>query len=156
MATPQKFSRPGPWDQESDELDWMDGRTGYHCCVLRVPGSGHLCGYVQVPQGHPLHGVGYGAQITKKQPRALFDGWFLIDDDYESVGSLFDVHGGITFDGDLTDRDGHWFGFDCAHSGDLCPKYDIGRDGIYRDIAYVKRECASLAKQLKQLKQVAA
>lgn len=46
-----------------------------------------------------------------------------------------------------------WFGFDCAHSGDLAPKYDgLGGhhfgDDMYRDLAYVEREVTSLAKQL--------
>jgi hypothetical protein len=46
-----------------------------------------------------------------------------------------------------------WFGFDCAHCDDLCPKL-FGPlrtrllDGVYRDLAYVKGECASLAQQL--------
>ena len=49
-----------------------------------------------------------------------------------------------------------WFGFDCAHAGDICPKmssYGIrsmsGDHGeVYRDIAYVAAECAALAQQL--------
>ena len=45
-----------------------------------------------------------------------------------------------------------WFGFDCAHAGDLCPKMTrYGRhpdDDRYRDIGYVEAECAKLAMQL--------
>lgn len=52
-----------------------------------------------------------------------------------------------------------WFGFDCAHSGDFCPKYahiyeslhpesSIFADGHYRDLVYVRREVESLAEQL--------
>jgi hypothetical protein len=50
-----------------------------------------------------------------------------------------------------------WFGFDCAHSGDLSPKYDndsrfsMGRDGVYRNIAYVQKNCRELAKQLSEI-----
>lgn len=63
-----------------------------------------------------------------------------------------------------------WFGFDCAHCMDLCPQMEMtrremnrrmppppemaalfvrAREGdVYRDIAYVTAECASLAQQL--------
>jgi len=60
-----------------------------------------------------------------------------------------------------------WFGFDCAHAGDYIPGAQHYlpthlRDTLgaptgwstvveYRDIAYVKRECESLARQLKAL-----
>lgn len=40
------------------------------------------------------------------------------------------------------------FGFDCAHYGDAVPTYGYSMDGIYRDLAYVREECASLARQL--------
>ncbi|AMN41092.1 hypothetical protein [Rhodoplanes sp. Z2-YC6860] len=49
-----------------------------------------------------------------------------------------------------------WFGFDCAHAGDICPSMsrlglrsmsgDYGE--VYRDIDYVTAECQKLAKQL--------
>lgn len=52
-----------------------------------------------------------------------------------------------------------WLGFDCAHSGDLCPSYDNDLrfrgesryDSIYRDRAYVEDQCRSLAQQLANL-----
>lgn len=67
-----------------------------------------------------------------------------------------------------------WFGFDCAHAFDLCPEMAANlkkmkhlmppappglveameradwRD-VYRDVAYVTAECASLAKQLAEM-----
>jgi hypothetical protein len=49
-----------------------------------------------------------------------------------------------------------WFGFDCAHAGDLCPGMPTFVSGslsiradVYRDLSYVKNECALLARQLK-------
>lgn len=46
-----------------------------------------------------------------------------------------------------------WFGFDCAHSGDLSPGYDFSRrysyENAYRDAEYVANECRRLARQLK-------
>ncbi len=47
-----------------------------------------------------------------------------------------------------------WFGFDCAHSGDLCPKYLANprlsslTDGVYASLGYVRSQCANLAAQL--------
>lgn len=45
-----------------------------------------------------------------------------------------------------------WFGFDCAHFGDCSPgmdtKYGGLRDGSYKTVNYVKRECQELAQQL--------
>lgn len=48
-----------------------------------------------------------------------------------------------------------WFGFDCAHSGDVSPGYDRELRGFgtghdtYRDLDYVVRQCEQLAAQLK-------
>ena len=61
-----------------------------------------------------------------------------------------------------------WFGFDCAHFGDLMPglravlaemrsKVPLvppGMDEVYRDMDYVMAECAGLAQQLKQIEAV--
>lgn len=67
------------------------------------------------------------------------------------------VHVGLTFSGCLGGRRmkrGHWFGFDCAHSGDLVPGMVlrfawIGNDrDTYRSVTYVRAECTGLAEQL--------
>jgi hypothetical protein len=52
-----------------------------------------------------------------------------------------------------------WFGFDCADMGDLCPQmstWGVPRlrtvlSETYKDVAFVKAECAKLAKQLRAL-----
>jgi hypothetical protein len=51
-----------------------------------------------------------------------------------------------------------WFGFDCHHSGDYAPgsdseygRYRYGSETEYRDIPYVKEQCASLAQQLARI-----
>jgi hypothetical protein len=161
----QKYSEPGPWDDEPDELDFTDERTGYACRILRNH-SGALCGYVQVPPDHPLHGVAYNASIDaslmplmesvmegtvgKRSPIQVL----LMSFGERSPGDLFDVHGGITFSGDMRGaaEGSFWYGFDCSHCDDASPKYlDHGLRGTYRDLAYVKAECASLAKQIKQV-----
>jgi hypothetical protein len=133
----------GDWHDEPDKLQWLDQATGLPCLIHRGP-SGALCGYVGVSEAHPLFKADYDAADV-------------------------DVHGGLTFSdmcqgqaetgkgichvpGEGEPDHVWWFGFDCAHSGDLCPAYDgrhfSGGYNQYRGIEYVKSECASLAAQL--------
>jgi hypothetical protein len=135
----------GVWDTEPDKIQWQDEATSLPCLIVRGP-HGSLCGYVGVAESHPL---------------------------YRKEGDDLDVHGGITF-GSLCAEGADeakgichkpgagepdhvwWFGFDTAHAGDFCPKFDTnlgaptgwGENVAYRDIAYVEGECRSLAKQL--------
>lgn len=171
MNTPKaKASKygAGPWADEPDSLTWDDEKTGYRCHIWRNR-MGALCGYVRVPESHPLHGVEYSADIPEAMKPLLdvvMDGpvgkrgaiqVFCAAGGVTRVDILFDVHGGITFSGEPAGADGgHWFGFDCGHAGDLSPglpfrsAFDDAGDE-YRDIEYVKAECASLARQLRQV-----
>lgn len=129
----------GPWDNEPDRITWLieepDGWS-FSCLLLRQE-TGHLCGYISIPWGHPLN------------PDAglpCFD-----------LG--LDVHGGITYserrapddpiEAEGTDR-WHWFGFDCNHLNDYAPGELISRDRykVYRDVDYVQNEVLKLATQL--------
>ena len=138
---------PGPWQDEPDKVQWQDEATGLPCLAVRVPDTGHWCGYVGVSGGHPLFHVSY--------------------QDYDRVDVR--VHGGLTFSDACShgpeDRaichvpepgqsdDVWWFGFDCAHHMDFGPGMTIHgvRNGDYRTLAYVKEQCASLAAQLNNL-----
>lgn len=148
----------GKWHREPDKAQWQDDETGLPCLIVRGP-SGALCGYVGVSEGHPFFGVEYDncehdALYTKEE-----DGW-------ERRYPL--AHGGLTFSDFChpkedpskgichTVEEGEndrvwWLGFDCAHAGDLCPKYGhhypIGGE-TYKDIEYVRREVRDLAAQL--------
>jgi len=135
----------GVWDNEPDKIQWQDETTGLPCLIVRGP-HGALCGYVGVAPGHPL---------------------------FEQSGDDLDAHGGITYG--ATCQEGaneskgichkpgagepdhvYWFGFDCAHAGDFCPKFDTnlgaptgwGEPVTYRDIPYVEGQCRDLARQL--------
>jgi len=146
---------PGPWDAEPAEVRWLTD-AGLPAVVKRID-LGALCGYVGIPAGHPLHGVGY--------------------DDAEDAPA----HGGLTYaEGHLPREppDGlWWFGFDCAHAWDLVPalaasmaeahartlaRFPGGEEVIegmipgmvYRDLAYVRGECEQLATYLRQLEEV--
>lgn len=129
----------GPWKQEPDKVQFTDAATGYPCLIVRGP-VGALCGYVGVPDSHPWHGR-----------------------HYSDVNAY--AHGGLTF----SDRCAHgddpsrgichipqpgesdnvwWFGFDCAHYGDLCPACQTYGAEHYRDIQFVEQECADLAARI--------
>jgi len=151
----------GEWDDEPDKMQWQDEATGLPCLIVRNP-SGALCGYVGVAEGHPCFGINYddAKPVTP------------IDDD---ESDYIDVHGGLTFAdfcADTGDESKHvchvpdpgepkhvwWLGFDCAHSGDLSPKYaryyrerGLGlsdRYETYKALGYVKSQVAKLARQL--------
>lgn len=153
--------RKGEWTNEPDKIQWPDEATGLPCLIVRGP-SGALCGYVGVPDTHPWHGKSYTDAIGAHEEHCTDgDCWG------HSIGSNIRVHGGLTF----SDACAHsseergichvpgpgepdnvwWFGFDCAHSGDLCPSYErhygAGYDS-YKSVDYVRREVTELAKQL--------
>lgn len=134
----------GEWKEEPDRISWVDPETGYHCLIKRGP-VGALCGYVAIEKTHPYY---------KK--------------DHNDIDWEFEVHGGLTYSKHCNGNaevgichltkdndDAWWFGFDCAHYGDFCPRYEsvyniyTGYD-IYRDVEYVKFQVTSLAKQLKE------
>lgn len=139
----------GPWQDEPDRALWR--HRGLPCIITRQPQSGHLCGYVGVPLGHPWHGKGY--------------------DDVDAT-----VHGGLTYaracEGDVChvpkpgeSDDVWWLGFDCSHYRDyapgraammrelsrkhpeLLPPRDRNEDETYMDIDYVQAEVQRLANQ---------
>lgn len=133
---------PGPWNDEPDKLQYTDKETGLPCLVVRN-GAGALCGYVGVDEKHPY-----------------------FNKPYQDIGNL-SVHGGLTFSDFCQEDGGHichkvepgendrvwWLGFDCNHSGDFAPglNYKFGEADDYKDLDYVKGECAILALQLKAI-----
>lgn len=137
----------GVWSSEPDKIQWQDDTTGLPCLILRVKHSGHLCGYVGVPPGHP---------------------WFEMA--YEDVP--VEIHWGLTFANFCQHGEEHgvchvtapeepdrvwWLGFDCGHCEDLSPAYSkemyemfLREWNEYRDVEYVRGQCRSLAKQIKE------
>ena len=125
---------------------------GFKCLVI-FHRMGHRCGYVAVNKNHPLYGLGY---------------------DEDSVIEL-NVHGGFTYAENhipcLGECDYWWFGFDCAHYGDvndwdraieLFPEDTesylsnkqldelFGKFGTVKSLEYVEAECKKLADQLSE------
>lgn len=148
----------GPWQLEPDKMQWEDPETKLPCLIVRNH-SGNLCGYVGVAEGHPFY-----------------------EKRYSDVSPEPACHGGLSFSNFCQeDPEGichlpepgepdkvWWFGFDCAHGGDIIPSFlrlEIQELGIkhftgknpymhetYKDILYVKNEVRLLAKQLAEIK----
>lgn len=152
-----------PWENEPNEASFE--ADGLQCRIVRAP-LGHLCGYVGVPSEHPWFGLPYNALIkpTKDMlgPRDKNDFGpidllcaALSGKDIEKEMPLLlalRVHGGVTWANDHCpdneDKTRWWFGFDCAHAGDLSPETEKWYKGTYRTLEYVVAECQSLAVQL--------
>lgn len=148
----------GPWQTEPDKVQWTDEETGLVCLVRRNP-LGALCGYVGINPEHPWYGKGYSQCL---EGCVDYCDWNRNHSPQERVY----VHGGMTFsdvcDGDEEEGICHvpepgkeddlwWFGFDCAHAGDVVPglRYQpFYGDESYKNVAYVQDQCSKLAKQL--------
>ena len=147
----------GEWDSEPDKVQWEDAATSLPCLAVRHPTMGNWCGYVAVSEGHPYFGKDY-KDVGKE---------------YTDVETDIDCHGGLTFSGFCREDDKEhgichvpapgepdrvwWLGFDCGHAYDLAPGLvatieSIGcrswPGDVYRNLAYVQKECAEIARQL--------
>jgi hypothetical protein len=136
----------GPWLDEPDRLEFRSAVGDLPCLITRQRELGHLCGYVAVPPGHPMHGK-----------------------DLDAVDELV-VHGGVTYANECAGEVCHvprpgepddvwWLGIDCAHGfRDYSP--GMGREvreimqragyteHSYKTVDYVRGELESLAAQL--------
>lgn len=147
------------------ERDWTT-EAGLRAVVLMVRGS-HRCGYVEVPEDHPLQGVEYNEEadvisfnpdevaVGKRSPILLFTASVGASDGKvrRSPDIAFDVHGGLTYSGSgdngyPVESEGWWFGFDCSHYGDGSLDPDMPSSGPVRSEEYVARECERLAEQI--------
>ena len=107
---------------------------GYRCVVV-FNDMGFRCGYVGVPEGHPLYGkeyysgMGISYRELENEPAgkrgivSILRAAYRENDDV-SMDIYFDVHGSLTFsDGGKgssypIESDLWWLGFDCGHCGD--------------------------------------
>jgi len=113
---------------EGDFYEWTS-KSGCQCFIARNSTLLTWCGYVSLTPDNILYGR-----------------------DYDDID--VEVHGGLTFG--EKDSDNNWvFGFDCAHSGDLVPYFNISTYGfyetsgvIYRDREYVISQTNYLDDQL--------
>jgi hypothetical protein len=157
----------GPWSSEPDKAQWTD-LTGLPCLAVRTPGPGHWCGYVGVPADHPMYGLDWqddGSPVT-----------FLVVHSggvNYSAPCAEDEHSSEPMEQRVCHipepgqpDDVWWFGFHCAYGEDFAPGQlptmrSMGMDNPlledffaesaarqYRDLGYVRTQCAYLAAQL--------
>lgn len=187
------WPRRGEWDDEPDKAQWIDETTGLDCLIVRN-GVGALCGYVGVPEGHPMYRKHYDevdvrahggltfSDMCADASAESFERWrqrMLTTvkaeaENYphgdaarawrESGRFIDDYAGWLAFNESRrichkpeAGRPDHvwWLGFDCAHSGDICPSYERGTsyEDSYKDFRYVTNEVTELAAQLAALAQ---
>lgn len=132
-----KKAPDGKWKTEPVRFEFK--HAGLDCLGIRQM-HGAWCGYVGVPDGHPL----FGKEI-------------------DDVVDRLDVHGGVTYAdacrdivchfADNEDEKRWWFGFDCMHSWDYSPTVGAmpggGSARSYKDMDYVRLELEKLAYQLR-------
>lgn len=90
---------------------------GFQCMIHRVPMMKHLCGYVEVTP--------------------------MMEIPLEIVLENIHSHGGITYKGEMSDKEGFWIGFHCGHFTDIIPEVfkdisHIRHNWEYRDMEYVE------------------
>ena len=170
IAATQLFKIParhphgeGPWDNEADKIAWIDERTGTPCIILRQT-NGTLSGYAAVESGHPLYG--YNHDAIPSELRVVSHGGLnyaeACNQTMPEAISVCHVEPPKRPHTDMPDRFAHdgdlwWFGFDTNHAYDFVPNERVPKgqrihDGkVYRDQAYVYRECIKLAAQLHRI-----
>ncbi len=162
---------PGPWDDEPSEVNFE--ASGLKCVLRRGP-MGAWCGYVGIPNFHPLFGHDYNEEcealndlcnrvmkgpVGKRGVVPLFCAGLRDGKAIARPDLVFDVHGSITYASDRpggasSKSDLWWFGFDCSHAGDLSPKLPTFGDEQYRTVQYARSETESLAGQLASVSDV--
>ncbi|MBM7406382.1 MULTISPECIES: hypothetical protein [Sphingomonas] len=161
-------SSRGPWDGEADKIAWTDRMSGLGCIIKRSGSTGCWEGFVGVGPDHPLFGVTPGALVGLDLRAHGGVNYAAACQKYEpestSVCHVTDVdtrpshsQRPLTKEGKEHD-DAWWLGFSCDQAGDVIPGGSNplqGRDvpagvneRVYRDEAFVYRECVRLAAQL--------
>lgn len=150
----------GPWTNEPDKAQWTDEHTGLPCMIHRNR-YGAWCGYVGIGPDHPFYQKpcdDADIDLSVHGGLTFADG---CDPDFNPATGQGICH--IPEPGEPDDV--WWFGFDCAHAFDLAPamralirgcgvygpdeQWMLSFPGeVYRDIEYVRAECAQLAIQL--------
>jgi hypothetical protein len=143
----------GAWDGEPDKKQWQDTDTELPCLAVRHPRSGHWCGYVGVPNGHPAYGKDYDDVDVE-----VWWGLTFADKCQEVENEC----AGICHKAPAGEDDVWWLGFDCAHYNDHSPEdvvrsrdseypFTISDTSSYKALRFVEEQCKRLAKQLKSI-----
>ena len=145
------------------EKEWVT-KSGHNAKVLFLE-MGHRCGYIEVTKDSFLFGKEYSYysfnldDISKEMIENI--------EKYKSINNI-EVHGGLTYAGNLLNDGSHWFGFDCAHCDD---KRDIEKlkeyyhdskyteifdfkDSTIKNLEFCMNECESLSEQIKNIEEL--
>ena len=154
------------------EKTWVT-KSGFTAVCIAIKEM-HRCGYVGVPQEHPLHGIKYnqstellkshwenimnGGEDTENKRGAIITLLASCNPDGPenwSPDRILNVHGGLTYSGGkdypIENKENlWWFGFDCGHCDDGCfdGKMKQFTNAPVRTMEYVMSECESLATQI--------
>lgn len=133
--------------------------AGLDCCVLRIETRSEQwhCGYVRIPEGTALFRVAYNEEVpevlkaaseaAKQGPlgnRGVMAIFGIALGGLWHAGDLIDVHGSVTFSGELRGMEGFWWGFDVAHARDQ-------EEGRSTDPEFAESQTRSMARQLATL-----
>lgn len=102
--------------------------VGFKCEIIKHSKMGHYCGYVWLPEDHPL-----------------------VDGDEEDLNVYVSVHGGITYASWEEEGEEKFYvvGFDCAHAGDYVPGLSLYPGDHHKwTLEEVAEEVNHLAEQL--------
>lgn len=139
----------GEWDSEPDKIQWQDEATGLPCLIHRNT-MGALCGYVGISPGHPSYEKEYDHADVEVHGCLTYAA-FCEDVKCEEKGVCHLVEEG-------EEEKVWWLGFDCNHAWDYAPgmpscvRRAPAPDETYKNVHFVKQECAGLAAQLKGAK----
>lgn len=147
------------------EKEWIT-KSGHRAIVLFIE-LGHRCGYVEVSKDSFLYGKDYSYYSINLDD---IDTDFIKNiDKYRAISNI-NVHGGITFVGDLLPNS-YWFGFDTAHSCDgvdyktleeyypdnrLFDRIDLSLRAYeeVRSLEYCIEQCEMLSEQLAHIEKM--
>jgi hypothetical protein len=113
FMVPRALWADGPWDEEPDLIRWKQEPSGYDLLMWRNH-MGCWCGYVGLPEAHPLHGLNYSSQEFLERLETHHGLTF--SDTFEGATDRLELPENL--------RKLWWLGFDCAHFGDVMPAMD--------------------------------
>src|SRR5882724_6982907 len=138
------------WETEPDFLSEKDEETGYQYFIARMPITGHLSGYVEVPEHHPFYGIHYD-----NIPSGTFHGGITLSEFiYISTQTRFPIADFLQpYMKENNKNKVYLLGFDCNHGGDIAPEMykrgDPFERGTYKNISFVRNECKNLCNFMK-------
>jgi hypothetical protein len=144
---------PGPWQDEPDEKRWIDEATGLRCAILRSEETGAICGYVEID--HPavcrpleeLHfqvhgGITYAGLLFGKET-----GWWIGFGARTVLAGQCNPLDVMPAEDARLSRLGQMSAVAKLIDALSIGGFRLGRS--YKDIAFVRKECASLARQVR-------